>query len=161
MGGPDERQILFRMGPMTMLDEILELASEAVLDDITELTRLLVSTQTSLLASVVTPNPSFVASNSLNGADADLIAGRRLLDVKVTKSSTIERISLWQIMGYALCDLDDFYEIEEVGLYYARHGIQVVWPVEDLLALMAGRRIELRRIRVEFGELLRALRTTH
>ncbi len=157
MGGPDERHPLVRMGPLADLDEILNLVPDPALDDLIDLARHLAVTQTSLLASSITANPGFTGSVYLGGADADLIAGRRLLDVKVTTGSTIERVSLWQVLGYALSDLDDVYGIEEVGLYYARHGVQVVWPVGDLLALMAGQHVEFERVRGEFGDLLRGL----
>lgn len=155
MGGPDERQPLYRLGPLVDLDDILASASDTVLGDLVGLARHLVATQRALLASSIAPNPSFAASPYLGGADADLIAGKRLLDVKVTTSPTIERASLWQVMGYALGDLNDAYGIDEVGLYYARHGVQVVWPVGDLLSLMAGRPVEVQQVRREFGDLLR------
>lgn len=157
MGGPDERQLLFRLGPLADLDEILALAPDSALDDLCDLSKYLITTQGALLASTITPNPTFAGSSYLGGADADLIVGKRLLDVKVTTSSTIERSSLWQVLGYSLSDFNDAFGVDEVGLYFARHAIQIVWPMSDLLSLMAGRRIEVREVRSEFSSLLRTL----
>lgn len=78
-------------------------------------------------------------------ADGDLIvsdgATSTLLDVKtVIRVDDIDRVArwLWQVAGYVALDRADRWRIRTVGLYLARHGAIVTWPVEDLLAGMAG-----------------------
>ncbi len=156
-GISDERHPLVRMGPLADVEDVLSLASEPVLEDLAELSRLFVATQPSLLTSSITPNPIFIGSTYLGGADADLIADSRLLDVKTVMNSTIEQKHLWQVLGYVLCDFDDAYGIGEVGFYYSRHGVQVVWPVGDLLSLLADRRVDVSQARNEFAALLGSL----
>lgn len=90
-----------------------------------------------------TLNPIFgVGSWLVGGADADLIVDGCLLDVKATSSSTF-KVDYWrQLVGYlTLADIhnrlqDGFYDrfgdmgydttplpnIEDFGIYYARHG---------------------------------------
>ncbi len=156
-GGHSDDDPLYRLGPLADLGVVVSLAPASALEDLMALANRLVATQGTLLVSSATPNPSFAGSPFLGGADADLIAGGRLLDVKTTVSSTIERLELWQLLGYALCDFDDAFCIEEVGLYYSRHGVQVAWPVDELLSLMSGQATRASQVRSVFESLLRAL----
>lgn len=87
-------------------------------------------------------------------ADGDLLIsdGRTstLLDVKtVIRTDKAERTASWlhQLLGYAWLDVADRWRIRTVGLYLARHGVLVTWPVDDLAdqlmdnrALRRGRR---------------------
>jgi hypothetical protein len=73
-------------------------------------------------------NPEFGAQSlRVGGADADLITGDRLLDLKTTKNA-LARGSLRQLLGYmVLARAARRYErafptIRSVGVYYARHG---------------------------------------
>ena len=156
MGGAD-RSPLGDLGPMIELDDVLALATPATRADLAALAGQLVATQGALLGSQIEPNPTFAGSPFVGGADADVIAGSRLIDVKTVTASQIERVDLWQILGYALLDFDRSYDIDEVGIYYSRHGVQVVWTVEDLLSLMAGQSVDLEQSREEFGALVRRL----
>jgi hypothetical protein len=74
-------------------------------------------------------NPTFGRYSSLvGGADADIIAGGRLIDLKVVAQPNIERGMVRQLVAYlilARCARRDGAElssIEEVGLYFARHA---------------------------------------
>jgi hypothetical protein len=74
-------------------------------------------------------NPTFgAASDLVGGADADLIAGGLLVDVKVTKKREIQGGHLDQLLGYLLLArrqrrLDGtFPELRRLGLYFARHA---------------------------------------
>lgn len=87
-------------------------------------------------------------------ADGDLLIsdGRAstLLDVKtVIRTDKAERTASWlhQLLGYAWLDVADRWRIRTVGLYLARHGVLVTWPVDELAdqllentALLRGRR---------------------
>jgi hypothetical protein len=67
-------------------------------------------------------------------ADGDVIVGRTLLDCKtVITVRDRDRIARWlyQLLGYAWLDnTADRYGIRSVGLYLARHGVLVTWPLE-------------------------------
>ena len=84
-------------------------------------------------------NPKFGQSSALGGADADLIVGRRLIDLKATATTDIVgRFELWQLLGYALADTDDEYRIREVGIAALRWRSSISWPLEDLLNDLAS-----------------------
>ena len=76
-------------------------------------------------------NPTFGKfSNLMGGADADLVAGGTLIDLKATKYPEFSDEHLAQILGYQmlgeLCQQASprrFPEINAVGLYFARHGV--------------------------------------
>jgi hypothetical protein len=80
-------------------------------------------------------NPKFARSRDLGGADGDLIADGTLLDFKSTKTrSVVTREVLWQVMGYALADTDDEFEIRFVGVSALRWRRRWVRPLDELLA---------------------------
>ena len=69
-------------------------------------------------------------------ADGDLLIGDTLIDAKtVMHTRDPHRVAtwLWQLLGYAWLDTHDRYRIRRVGLYLARHGILLSWPL-DMLA---------------------------
>jgi hypothetical protein len=87
-------------------------------------------------------------------ADGDLLTpgpgdGSTLLDVKtITSARNIDTAArwLWQLLAYAWLDLDDLYRIRTVGLYLARHGALVTWPLDHLIAtLLDGRDVDAAR----------------
>ena len=68
-------------------------------------------------------------------------AGMALLDVKtVTSARDPERVArwLWQLLGYAWLDDADHYRIRAVGLYLARHGALITWPLDRFAAALLG-----------------------
>jgi hypothetical protein len=77
-------------------------------------------------------------SPRVGGADADLIAGSALIDVKVVKEN-VQAADLNQLFGYWLlareqrrCD-QAFPAITHVGVYLARHGLCWTAPVDPIL----------------------------
>lgn len=79
-------------------------------------------------------------------ADGDLLISSgtesTLLDVKtVIRADKVERtrLWLWQLLAYASLDVADRYRIRTVGLYLARHGVLITWPLPQLVdQLTAG-----------------------
>lgn len=62
-----------------------------------------------------------------------------LLDVKTVLSvRDPARVGrwLWQLLGYAWLDPTDRYRVRAVGLYLARHGVLITWPLPDLAAAL-------------------------
>lgn len=86
-------------------------------------------------------NPVFTKSKYVGGADADLVVGDTLIDVKASKRPTIEKDWFNQILCYYLLYNAAGFSgcasqpaIHRIGLYLARHGISVTWRVADLAA---------------------------
>ena len=107
--------------------------------------------------------PSFRASGLLP-ADADLIAGGSLLELKVmvgTKSQAtglrrefLKKEYFYQVLAYALFDTMDEYSITELGIYSARYGNLHTWPLSEVLYRSAGRPVDLASERLAIWKLL-------
>jgi hypothetical protein len=102
----------------------------------------------------------------LVSADADIIAGGLLLDVKTTVGTKrsdgsrydgLERKTLYQLLGYVLFDFSDTYAITDIGLYAARYGRLTTWPVADVLAELTDDGATLSELRRRCEKTLRAL----
>jgi hypothetical protein len=66
-------------------------------------------------------------------ADGDLLLGDTLLDVKtVMHARDHPRTAAWlqQLLAYTWLDGPDRYRIRRVGLYLARHGHLISWPIK-------------------------------
>jgi hypothetical protein len=149
------------------MEELRALAPEPV---IAELLRLLTLTRTSGVLqqwrdAAGRPGPGLplgVAAPVIvdNWADGDLLVGRpntagghTLVDVKtVVRVDHPQRTArwLWQVLGYAWLDVTDRWGIESVALYFARHGLQLTWPVEELAEELAGPGVSVDALRSEF-----------
>lgn len=98
-----------------------------------------------------------VVGPSLDGplaADCDLIVGRTLVEIKAiiggrktdgTPRHGLRQPLLYQVVGYALLAYEQ-YEINEVALFNARYGHLAVWPLDELLCQLAGRRVSTKMI---------------
>ena len=86
--------------------------------------------------------PTFEGSRDVGGADADVILGTSLIDVKTTVDPKVARDGLWQILGYALLDYSDAYGIDAAGFYFARQGQFVEWPLAELARACSGGAVE-------------------
>jgi len=83
-----------------------------------------------------------------NWADGDLLVagpdvGGTLLDVKTVMSvRDRDRAAGWlhQLLSYAWLDRANHYEIHRVGIYLARHGALVTWPVGDFATTLLSAR---------------------
>jgi hypothetical protein len=85
--------------------------------------------------------PTFAGSINAGGADADLIIGDLLLDVKATATATkARREDFLQLIGYVLLDYDDRYRITRMGIYLTRLGALITWTVSEYLDLLGARR---------------------
>ncbi|OKH35018.1 hypothetical protein NIES2101_38105 [Calothrix sp. HK-06] len=90
-------------------------------------------------------NPGFgIASASVGGADADLILGDLLVEIKVTKLLEFKLEYFDQLMGYFTLSIlnqkyehghYDSYDIKRIGIYFARHGYLHIMNIEDIVNL--------------------------
>jgi hypothetical protein len=86
-------------------------------------------------------NPTFGRyGKRVGGADADLLAGDRIIDVKVKSSSCVERVHVRQLVGYVMLansvnKLDgSMPRIREICIYFARHAFLWSLPTGSLFA---------------------------
>lgn len=163
-------------GPLASLDpastpDLLALASPAALDQLAQLRRVLEQVLLPALATrhgLCTLGPTFTGS-ALVHADADLIAAGLLLEVKTsqgdkrpdgTRRAALSKLDLFQLIGYALLDFDDDYQITELGTFAARFAYLTTWPLNDLLTAMAGHKVDIAGTRGAFRQLLQSARRT-
>jgi hypothetical protein len=101
-------------------------------------------------------NPTFAGSGDVGNADADLILDGCLLEIKATKRP-LKPVVFHQLLGYVLLDYEDVYAIRRVGIYLARRGVMVEWPLLALVAqLSGGRAASLATLRAAFREAVQA-----
>lgn len=100
------------------------------------------------------PNPRFLGSAAVGGADADWAVGDLLVDLKSTEKITNPwlRETLFQLLGYTLLDLDDSLGIRRVGILLPRQPFFTVWSVGELLNRDADEALP--QLREEFAGLL-------
>ena len=89
-------------------------------------------------------------------ADADLIAAGLLLDLKTDSKLSLGVTTMFQVIGYALLDFDDAYQLTEAGTFSARYAYLATWDIGMLFDELAGHHVSLPFIRQEFRELLLA-----
>jgi len=100
------------------------------------------------------PNPRFLGSPAVGGADADWAIGDLLVDLKTRERITNPwiRDTLFQLLGYTLLDLDDSLGIRRVGILLPRQPYFAVWSLDDLLNEDASEALP--RLRADFAVLL-------
>ena len=104
-------------------------------------------------------NPNFAGSADIDGADADLIADGCLWEIKTTKRQGGEGWWLHQLLGYALLDYEDKYEIDRIGLLLTRQNTEISWPIRELIATMSDRSdLELGDLRERFRSVCEGVR---
>lgn len=67
----------------------------------------------------------------IGGADADIIDEGCLIDVKCAKEINATAF-VRQVIAYALLDVENEHDLDSVGIYLARQGIQWQIPLEDI-----------------------------
>lgn len=96
------------------------------------------------------------AGSALIKSDADVIAAGLLLDLKTESKLSLGVTTVFQVIGYALLDFDDAYQLTEVGTFSARYAYLATWDLGSLLDELAGQHVSLRAIRDEFRQVLLA-----
>lgn len=105
--------------------------TEANPDDVRDVVELLAIVPYDLLSDpeVMLMNPTFgVFSSVVGGADADLISGDLLVDIKTTKAADLKPDMIRQLLVYlilaqrARADDEVFPVVRRLGIYFSRHG---------------------------------------
>ena len=138
--------------------ELLAITQPHWLTDLCNLSWLFYDRFSYLLASPAVLNPIFDGSKDIGGADADLILDGYLLDIKTTLNPRVDPQWLYQLIGYVLLDFSDSFQLQGVGLYLARQGLLLKWPLYELIqAVTGGRAASLMELRSRFRELLQGM----
>jgi len=98
--------------------------------------------------------PTFAGSHPVGGADADLVCGTNLVEIKAHKDPTIPGRDIWQLACYALLDFDDRYGIDTMTLLSARQGTLVSWSLDCLLTELAGEPVDVAELRASLRTVL-------
>lgn len=80
-------------------------------------------------------NPKFPGSAAVGGADADLLVGGHLIELKTSSVLTPAEIrkALLQLAGYSLLDFEDDLAIRTLTVFYPRFGYIDSWPITSLI----------------------------
>jgi hypothetical protein len=94
-------------------------------------------------------NPTFGESSQLvGGADADLISGGTLIDIKTRKTATWTPQDFNQLLGYLILSRNErrskhaFPALVRVGIYFSRHGYLWVQHVASVVRSRPFRKVE-------------------
>jgi hypothetical protein len=132
-----------RIANMKDVDEQLALVPEDALEDVTAMSLRFAEAGGSLLGQNAIVDPHFpFGSEGWSVADADLVVGSTLIEIKTNRKLPTEIPFIYQLVGYLLADADDGYGITEVGWYLARYGALVTWPVSEFLEKLAGSSVD-------------------
>lgn len=87
------------------------------------------------------PNQAFLAGLAVGGADGDLVIGDLLLDLKAREKVTNPwlRGALFQLLGYALLDINDLYGVRRVGIMLPRQIHFQTWSLDELFGANSRR----------------------
>jgi len=134
------------------LDVLLDkLVHPACVDDVVALANVARKSLQPLVAAggSVVVGPVFAGSGDVGGADADLLVGRSLLEIKTRGKLELQQRHLHQVVAYALLDYADEYGIGELAWYSARHGALVRLALSETLTALAGAPVEIAALRAE------------
>lgn len=100
------------------------------------------------LGEKIKSNVSFPLSRNLGGADCQIIAGKMLLDVRVSAKRRPFTLENWhQQLSYLLLDTEDVHQIRQLVWFYPRQRTLISYPVNSLFK-------DLQQLRQEFAELI-------
>ena len=101
-----------------------------------------------------TPNPTFLGSTAVGGADADLAIAHLLVDIKTREQITNHwiRDTLFQLLGYTLLDIDASHGIRRVAILLPRQPHIAIWSLDDVFGRDADEALP--ELREEFASLL-------
>lgn len=130
------------------LDEAIARLPQPWIPDITTIT----AHNSPLLAHLTgpaTPGVTFSGSGAVGGADADLIAGTTLVEIKAVRTRALTLRTLRQLIVYALLDFDDQYALTHAALLSARYAQLVTWDLRELLDQAGGTTLPKARDRLQ------------
>ena len=147
----------FRYSPLLMprpkqsIDELLEIPTDEEIADLCAMSWLFYDRYHDRLSLRSVLSPTLERCGAVSACRADLIVDGCLMEIIASVKPEIESPSLWQLAGYLLLDSKDRYKIRSVGIYMARQGKLLQWPIDDFLRLLTGSdTVSLAQLRQEF-----------
>jgi hypothetical protein len=139
------------------LSDILSIPADHWIDDLCTLSWLFYDNFENLIkADGVNLNPVFCGSGHVGGADADMILDNCLIDIKATVRPGLDKLWLYQLLGYVLLDYRDVHKIRSIAVLYARQGFMLRWELDEIMCVMCGnyKPPSLADLRKEFQEMI-------
>ena len=139
--GPDINSPLLEMRRGASIEDLLALPQPDLVADVCNLSRAFREDARDFFEHSRVLNPTFDGSMAIGGADADMIIGDTLYDIKTYSDITaaMVREAIYQLLGYALLDYGDRYKIRKVGMYLTRQRVKwqapiwmLIMPMEDV-----------------------------
>lgn len=141
------------------IGELLAIPKVDWVEDICRMASLFLERNLDLLKQPALLNPTFAGSTDVGGADADLIVNNCLIDLKSSKRPGIDPLDLRQLAGYVLLDYEDRFHIHSVGIYKARYGMLLSWPLEQFVVYLSGdTAVSIQSLRADFQRLCHCYR---
>lgn len=140
---------LVQAGRQATLEQLLALPAPADVADVQRLAGAFVEGQGDLLDRQAILNPTFGGSGFVGGADADLIVDNCLFEIKTTVATSLRKLQACQLLGYALLDFPDEFQITRLGLCLTRQTARLEWPLQAILDEAAGEPVRLSQLRTE------------
>ncbi|HKD74778.1 MAG TPA: hypothetical protein VKB76_04755, partial [Ktedonobacterales bacterium] len=128
---------LFAPAPKSSIDALLAIPDDIVIADMCRMGTLFGERYNFLAARPHVVNPRLAGPLGVGDARIDLIVDGCLLLVKTTVQPRIEARWLRHLAGAVLLDYDDIYHMRSVGIYMARQGMLLRWPIADFLATLS------------------------
>ena len=130
---PHPKNLLFAQQDLSTASDLLLIAEDLWIDDMCLLSSAFYEKYKDRLSDTAHLNPNFQGSRDIGGADADLILGDCLLELKTTVNPEITNSTLYQLLGYVLLDYEDEYELKEIGIYLTRQATTLRWDLSEIL----------------------------
>ena len=142
------------LGPSN-IESFLALPPSHWIDDLKKLSRLFFDQDQYLVWNHghAISNPWFGKNDESRGLPGDLIVDHCLIDIKSTVRRSIRPEYLNQLMTYVLLDYSDQYRLTAVGIYMARQGKLLTWPLTQFIQKATGNsQIDIAGLRDRFRE---------
>ncbi|GAA5227017.1 hypothetical protein [Paeniglutamicibacter antarcticus] len=157
---------LVESGSFTV-DVMLEQADDAAIAELVALRDLAEDRLLAKLAGPFSLGPTFDLSEpgpaQRIGAEADLVAGGLLIDIKTNlapknktgiRPDVLKTDDVYQLLAYALLDYSNQYNIDRLGIYSARYGTLAEWPLGRVTSLLSGRDFDFPAARQEVWDIM-------
>jgi hypothetical protein len=149
-------------GPKQSVDELLEIPTDAEIDDLCAMSWLFYDRYHDLLSLRSILSRALKRCGVVSESDVDLIVDGCLMEIEASIKPEIKPLLLWQLAGYVLLDDKDKYRIRSVGIYMARQGKLLQWPIVDFLRQLTENDVvtlaQLAQLRQEFRMLCLGVR---
>jgi len=138
--GTDIESPLYSLVKGSTLEDLLAVPPEHQVRDLCALSRECFEDGRELFGLPCVLNPAFDGSADIGGADADLVVGQCLLEVKTVSSAHAGTVreAVYQLLGYTLLDYSDRYGIRQIGVWLTRQRCIWVLPLAQALTAPAA-----------------------